>query len=95
MGLESLSSVLKRSYRTGRDQVVPDFYIPCFKQSVRYDRAVGYFTSASLSLAARGVVHMVIQNKGKMRLVASPDLLKVTSLRCATPTPIWSNYSSA
>jgi superfamily II DNA or RNA helicase len=83
MGLESLSKVLKRSYRTGRDQVVPDFYIPCFKQSVRYDRAVGYFTSASLSLAARGVVHMVIQNKGKMRLVASPDLTEgdIASLR--------------
>ncbi len=83
MGLESLSSVLKRSYRTGRDHVVPDFYIPCFKESVSYDRAVGYFTSASLSLAARGVVHMVIRNKGKMRLVASPDLTDedIASLR--------------
>jgi len=74
MNLESLRPVLRRSYRTGRDLVVPDFYIPCFKESVSYDRAVGYFTSASLSLAARGVVHMVIRNKGKMRLVASPDL---------------------
>jgi superfamily II DNA or RNA helicase len=65
--------------------VVPDFYIPCFKESVSYDRAAGYFTSASLSLAARGVVHMVVRNKGKMRLVASPDLTDedIASLRCA------------
>lgn len=74
MGLDKLNGVLKRSYRTGRDFVVPDFYVPCFKESVSYDRAVGYFTSSSLSLAARGVVHMVLKNKGKMRLVASPDL---------------------
>lgn len=74
MGLDKLNGVLKRSYRTGRDFVVPDFYVPCFKESLSYDRAVGYFTSSSLSLAARGVVHMVLKNKGKMRLVASPDL---------------------
>lgn len=85
MSLDNLDGFLKRSYRSGRDLVVPDFYVPCFKESVSYDRAVGYFTSASLSLAARGVVHMVIRNKGKMRLVASPDLTDedIASLRNA------------
>jgi len=74
MGLDNLRSDLKRSYRSGRNQIVSEFLVPCLKESISYDRAVGYFTSASLSLAARGVVHMILRNKGKMRLVASPAL---------------------
>lgn len=64
---------LRRSYQTGRDRLVRDFYEPCLAASVAYDRAVGYFTSAGLALAARGV-HRLLANGGRMRLVASPAL---------------------
>ena len=83
MGLDNLRHDLKRSYRSGRNKIVSEFLVPCLKESVTYDRAVGYFTSASLSLAARRVVHMILNNKGKMRLVASPamDEGDIASLR--------------
>jgi DNA phosphorothioation system restriction enzyme len=73
MGLQDLSSKIKISYRTGRDNLVQDFYNPCLKECSLYRRAVGYFTSAGLSTAAAGVASLVIR-KGKMRLVASPHL---------------------
>jgi DNA phosphorothioation system restriction enzyme len=71
--LKSLSSQLKTSYRTGRDDLVEGFYTPCLQQSILYRRAAGYFTSSGLALAARGVASLV-KNGGRMRLVASPVL---------------------
>lgn len=71
MSLASLN--LKTSYRTGRDQLVKDFFVPCLENAVLYRRAAGYFTSAGLALAARGVAKLVA-NGGEMRLVASPYL---------------------
>jgi len=64
---------LQPAYRTGRHNLVSEFYEPCLKAARTYDRAVGYFTSASLSLAARGVASLIHRN-GKMRLIASPAL---------------------
>jgi DNA phosphorothioation system restriction enzyme len=64
---------LKISYRTGRDDLINDFYIPCLRRSVLYQRAVGYFTSTGLAFAASGVAHL-IENGGKIQLVASPQL---------------------
>jgi len=50
-----------------------DFYRPCLEQAVMYRRAVGYFTSAGLAHAAKGLASLVVRG-GKMRLVASPQL---------------------
>jgi hypothetical protein len=61
------------SYRTGRDDLVQDFFNPCLGASVLYRRAAGYFTSAGLALAARGVASLAIRG-GTMRLVVSPHL---------------------
>lgn len=74
MGLRDLS--IGPSYETleGADPV-QEFYIPALSQSVRYDRSVGFFSSASLALAARGIAGL-IKNEGKMRLVVSPHLSK-------------------
>jgi hypothetical protein len=41
--------------------------------STRFDRAVGFFTSSSLSVAAKGLSRL-IRNGGSMRLIASPSL---------------------
>lgn len=73
MPLSDLTSQLKISYRSGRDDLIRDFYTPCLERAVLYQRAVGYFTSSGLAYAARGVASLVAR-RGKMRLVASPHL---------------------
>ena len=70
--LPSLS--LRISYRTGQDNLVRDFFVPCLEESVLYRRATGYFTSAGLAMAARGVARLALRENGRMRLVASPCL---------------------
>ena len=60
---------LKHKYNFSKgDKVLEDFYIPCLKKSVRYDRATGYFSSASLIAAAAGMAQFV-KNGGKYRLI--------------------------
>lgn len=67
---------LARRYRGTEDDMLGQLYIPCLSQSVRYSRAVGYFSASALSLAARGL-GTFIRGGGKMRLIASPDLTGV------------------
>ena len=72
--VESLRELnLRISYRTGRDNLVEDFFVPCLKASTLYRRAAGYFSSAGLALAARGVAHLA-GTGGTMQLVVSPYL---------------------
>lgn len=71
MSLQTLN--LQCEYRSDQTNTVTDFYIPCLNVSREYWRAVGYFTSQGLALAARGLSSF-IHNEGKMRLVASPML---------------------
>lgn len=61
------------SYETGRDDPVNEFYVPLLAEAVKYDRIAGYFTSASLAIAARGIAGL-IRNKGTMRIIACPRL---------------------
>ncbi len=70
-GLESLS--LKPEYRSDTDNLVQDFYVPCLRKSQLYFRAVGFFTSRGLSVAAQGLTEF-IDKGGRMRLAASPLL---------------------
>ena len=71
MSLQKLN--LQCEYRSDQTNTVTDFYLPCLNVSREYWRAVGYFTSQGLALAAKGLSSF-IQNEGKMRLVASPML---------------------
>jgi len=64
---------LQSSYRTGRNNVVHEFFVPCLKSSILYRRATGYFTSGSLAMAARGIAHLISRG-GKMQLITSPQL---------------------
>ena len=64
---------LKLSYRSSRDDLVQDFFVPCLEESVLYRRAAGYFTSAGLALASRGIASLAARG-GRMRLVVSPHL---------------------
>ncbi|SIS63282.1 DEAD/DEAH box helicase family protein [Salimicrobium flavidum] len=66
---------LQRSYRSSKDlgTIVEQFYNPVLAKTSVYKRAVGYFSSTSLSVAAKGVAEL-IKNGGKMKLIASPHL---------------------
>jgi DNA phosphorothioation system restriction enzyme len=80
---------IKPSYRSGGSHyLVGDFYEPCLVETILYRRAVGYFTSYGLALAARGVASLVHRG-GKMRLVASPALEEgdLAALELATNSP--------
>ena len=72
--MNSLSTLpFRLSYRTGRDDLVRDFLNPALTAAVQYRRAAGYFTSAGLALAARGVANLASRG-GTMQLVVSPYL---------------------
>ncbi|AXH06038.1 DNA repair helicase (plasmid) [Lactiplantibacillus plantarum] len=62
---------LKVSYNTDEDDVISDFYVPVLSNSVKYDRAAGYFSSSILVDYIAGLEEFVKRN-GKMRLVISP-----------------------
>ena len=64
---------LKKEYRSPRDNIVSDFYIPLLKESVLYKRSVGFFSSSSLLEISYGITNL-INNNGKIQLIASPNL---------------------
>lgn len=71
MGLRELG--LRRAYRTSSPDVdvVLDFYVPALSVATSYDRLAGFFSSAALAVAARGLSGL-IHNDGVMRLVTCP-----------------------
>lgn len=71
MALNEVS--LKYSYRSNKDNIYNDFYIPCILNSNKYYRAVGYFTSNSLVLLAKGLEKFIYKG-GTIKIVASPML---------------------
>jgi superfamily II DNA or RNA helicase len=70
-GLRSLG--LAGRYRSDDDDVVQGFYVPTLSVTTSYSRAVGYFTSTSLALFARGIERFA-RRGGTMQLIASPHL---------------------
>ena len=64
---------IKDEYRSDTCHLIQDFYVPCLEQSILYSRAVGFFSSSSMALAAKGL-SALIRSGGKMRLVTSPHL---------------------
>lgn len=64
---------LQEEYRSDRDDLLSDFFIPCLDIATKYDRAVGYFTSSGLAAAGRGLSSFTARD-GRARLVASPNL---------------------
>jgi len=47
MGLRKLS--LKEEYRSDRDNLIEEFFIPCLDNCIEYDRAVEFVTLRSLT----------------------------------------------
>ena len=64
---------IQACYESGTSDIVEDFYEPVLMASVSYDRIAGFFSSAALAIASRGL-YGFIKNRGQMRLVTSPIL---------------------
>ena len=64
---------IKTEYRSGKSDVIKDFYIPVLSCAVKYKRAVGFFSSSALIQIAKGISEMVT-NGGQMQLIVSPRL---------------------
>lgn len=73
MGLRDLT--LRSSYETeeSRTHLLDTFYVPVLEQATAYYRIAGYFSSAALTVAARGIEGL-IHNGGRMYLLISPTL---------------------
>jgi superfamily II DNA or RNA helicase len=69
--LQDLS--LQTSYRSGRDALLDDFYVPTLQESIKYDRAVGYFSSTLYQVVGLAFTDFA-RRGGRMRLVCSPAL---------------------
>ncbi len=64
---------IKKEYRSLLDSVAKDFYIPLLSRAVKYQRAVGFFSSSCLIEISKGIGELA-ENGGKIQLVASPYL---------------------
>lgn len=64
---------IKREYRSLTRNVVKDFYTPVLSESIRYCRAVGFFSSTALISLTEGIKGLV-NNGGVIEVVASPRL---------------------
>lgn len=71
MGYRSIH--ILRGYKTNKNDVVREFYIPALKQSVLYKRAVGFFSSSALIDLSSGISGL-IKNGGKIKFIVSPLL---------------------
>jgi hypothetical protein len=61
----------KASYTKAENDIANEFYLPCMRSSIKYDRISGYFGS-TIYIIAWSALKEFIQNGGKMRLVCSP-----------------------
>jgi len=59
---------LKEGYRSDRDDIVTEFFIPCLSSCTEYDRCIEFVSLKSLTTLALGVDNFV-RHKAKMRIV--------------------------
>lgn len=64
---------LHPDYRSGRDALLSDFYLPCLQEATSYDRAVGYFRSTLWQVTAVAFSDFV-RRGGQIRLICSPAI---------------------
>ena len=60
---------------TSKDNLVNDFFVPLLKESIQYDRGVGYFSSGWIKENFEGMSGFA-SNGGKARWITSPILSK-------------------
>ena len=67
MTLRGLS--LKQEYRSDKDDVVSEFFIPCLTNSIQYDRTIEYISVKSLSTLTFGLEN-IKDHHAKIRLIS-------------------------
>ena len=67
MTLRDLS--LKQEYRSDKDDVVSEFFIPCLTNSIQYDRTIEYISVTSLSTLTFGLEN-IQDHHAKIRLIS-------------------------
>ena len=82
MGLRDIS--LKEEYRSDRDSIVSEFFIPCLSNCIEYDRCIEYISLKSLTTLSLGFDNFA-QNKAKIRIICghrfnASDLEFITKL---------------
>ena len=82
MTLRDLS--LKQEYRSDKDDVVSEFFIPCLTNSIQYDRTIEYISVKSLSTLTFGLEN-IQDHHAKIRLISghrfsTHDLNVITKL---------------
>jgi len=63
----------KTHYRGRASNFFGNVYIPCLENSIRFDRAVGYF-SGGVFVLARNAIESFVERGGVLRVIASPHL---------------------
>lgn len=66
MALRDLS--LQEEYRSDRDNIVTEFFIPCLSNCIEYDRCIEFVSLKSLTTLALGFDNF-LSNKAKLRIV--------------------------
>jgi len=66
LGLRELN--LKEEYRSDRDDIVSEFFIPCLSNCIEYDRCIENVSVKSLSTLALGFENFS-KNQAKMRII--------------------------
>ena len=64
---------LLKYYKTYKNDIVKEFYVPVLQQAVLYQRAVGFFSSTALIDLTKGI-NGIIKNQGKIQFIVSPRL---------------------
>ena len=59
------------SYNKIDHDIAKDFYLPCMRNSIKYDRITGYFASTVYIIAWDALKDFVYKN-GKIRVICSP-----------------------
>ena len=67
MGLRDIS--LKEEYRSDRDDIVTEFFVPCLSNCIEYDRCIEFVSLKSLTTLALGFDNF-IRHKSKMRIIS-------------------------
>lgn len=66
MGLRGIS--LKEEYRSDRDDIVSEFFVPCLSNCIEYDRCIENISVKSLSTLTLGFENFS-KNQAKMRII--------------------------
>ena len=60
--------IFKGVYKSDQDHILDGFYFPALSVAQRYDRAVGFFSASTISLAAQAL-SVFVKNGGQIRLI--------------------------